>query len=52
MENSGYLFAAYAIIWAVVFGYILFMQRKQKKLQQQINLLEQSADGQKTTGAE
>jgi CcmD family protein len=52
MENSGYLFAAYAVIWAVVFGYILFMQWKQKKLQQQITLLEQSVDGQKTTDAE
>ena len=48
MENLGYLFAAYTVIWIVVFGYILFMQRKQKKLQQQITLLEQSVDGQKT----
>jgi CcmD family protein len=48
MENLGYLFAAYTVIWIVVFGYILFMQRKQKKLQQQITLLEQSVDGQET----
>ena len=52
MENLGYLFAAYTVIWIVVFGYILFMQRKQKKLQQQINLLEQSMDRQKTADAE
>jgi len=44
MENLGYLFAAYTIIWAVVFGYIFFMQRKQKKLQRQIDLLRKSVD--------
>jgi CcmD family protein len=44
MENLGYLFAAYTVIWAVVFGYVLFMQRKQKKLQQQIDLLRESTD--------
>ena len=44
MENLGYLFAAYSVIWAVVFGYILFMQRKQKSLQRQINRLQESTD--------
>lgn len=48
MENLGYLFAAYTIIWAVVFGYVLFMHRKQKKLQQQIDLLRKSVDEWKT----
>ena len=44
MENLGYLFAAYTVIWAVVFGYVLFMQRKQRKLQRQIDLLQKSLD--------
>ncbi len=44
MENLGYLLAAYTIIWAVVFGYVLFMQRKQKRLQRQIKLLQESVD--------
>ncbi|HEY98651.1 MAG TPA: CcmD family protein [Dehalococcoidia bacterium] len=39
MENAGYLLAAYTVIWAVVFGYVFYMQRKQKKLQRQIDLL-------------
>ena len=52
MENLGYLFAAYTVIWIVVFGYIFFMQRKQKKLQQQIHLLEQLLDRQKTINSE
>ena len=48
MENAGYLLAAYTVIWAVVFGYILFMQRKQKKLQRQIDILQQTEDKIKT----
>jgi len=42
MENLGFLLAAYTIIWAVVFGYVLFMQRKQRRLQRQIDLLHKS----------
>ena len=48
MENLGYLFAAYTIIWAVIFGCVLFMQRKQRRLQRQIDLLQESADKSKT----
>jgi CcmD family protein len=48
MENAGYLFAAYTIIWAVVFSYVLFMLRKQRTLQRQIDLLRKSADKLKT----
>jgi len=44
VENLGYLLAAYAVIWAVVFGYVLSMQRKQRSLQRQIDLLQKSAD--------
>jgi CcmD family protein len=44
MENLAYLFAAYTIIWAVIFGYIVFIYLKQKKLQQQIDLLKQSVE--------
>ena len=44
MENLGYLFAAYTLIWAVVFGYILFMQRQQRRLQRQIDMLRESVD--------
>ena len=42
MENAGYLLAAYTLIWAVVFGYVLFLQRKQKRLQRQIEHLQES----------
>lgn len=49
MENIGYLFAAYTVIWAVVFGYALMMQRKQKQLQRKIELLQDSLDKSKTS---
>jgi len=44
MENLGYLLAAYTIIWVIVFGYVFFMQRKQRRLQQQIDALRKSLD--------
>lgn len=42
MENASYLLSAFIIIWAVVFGYIIFMQRKQRKLEREIEILKQS----------
>ena len=44
MENAGYLLAAFIIIWVVVFGYVGFMMRKQRKLQQQLDLLRETID--------
>ena len=42
MDNLGFFLAAYAVIWAVVFGYLFFMQRKQRRLQREIGMLEES----------
>ncbi|MFC1926393.1 CcmD family protein [Chloroflexota bacterium] len=42
MENAGYLFAAYTIIWAVVFVYVFYLIRRERKLQKEIDLLEKS----------
>ncbi len=44
MENLGYLFAAYTLIWVAIFGYILFIHIKQRKLQQQIELLQKATE--------
>ncbi len=41
MENAGYFFAVAAIVWAVIFGYVLYVMGKQKKLSQEINSLTQ-----------
>lgn len=43
MENAGYLFATYAIIWALVFGYVLFLIRRQSALKRQIESLKEAA---------
>jgi CcmD family protein len=48
MENLGYLLAAYGVIWAVVFGYVLYMQRKQRKLNKQVGQLRELLDKSKT----
>ncbi|MBA7663959.1 hypothetical protein ES703_72007 [subsurface metagenome] len=47
MENLGYLLAAYTIIWAVVFGYVFYLYRKQRRLQREIRVLKESADKRK-----
>ena len=39
MENLGYLFAAFAVVWVVLFGYVLILIQRQKKLQREIDLL-------------
>ena len=48
MENLGYLFAAYTVIWAVVFGYVFYLYRKQRKLQREIDSLKSPVDKSKT----
>ncbi len=42
MENAGYLFAAFAIVWAVVFGYVLLLLDRQKKLRREIDSLKEA----------
>ena len=43
MENLGYLFAAFSIVWAAIFGYIFSLSRKQRQLRREINLLKERA---------
>ncbi len=42
MENAGYLFAAYSIVWAVVFGYVLSLFNRQRRLQKEIDSLKEA----------
>jgi CcmD family protein len=44
MDNMVYLFVVYVIIWAVVFGYIFYLVRKQRKLRRDLDLLKESID--------
>lgn len=41
MENAGYLFAAFAVVWVVLFGYILILSQRQKRLRREIDLLKE-----------
>ena len=43
MQNAGFLYAAFTIIWALVFGYVLFLVRRQSALRREIELLKESA---------
>ena len=45
MENAGYVFAAYLIVWIVVFVFILFLSSRQKRLKSEIESLEETIKG-------
>jgi len=32
MENTAYLLGAFIVVWAVLFGYVIFLVRRQTKL--------------------
>ncbi|MHC4139728.1 MAG: CcmD family protein [Planctomycetota bacterium] len=36
MENAGYIFAAFAIIWVLVFVYVFILTIRQKQLKQEL----------------
>ena len=40
MDNLSYLFAAYAIIFAVIFGCVLFIWRRQVALEAELRAME------------
>lgn len=41
MENLGYLFAAYTIIFVAIFFYVLFLWRRQARLDAELRALEE-----------
>jgi len=41
MENSGYFFAAFAIIWSVLFAYIFLLAGRQRGLKRKIESLKE-----------
>jgi CcmD family protein len=44
MENLGYLAAAYAIIFAAIFLYVVFLWRRQARLNTEMHALEAKLD--------
>ena len=47
MENAGYMLAAFAIVWAVVFGYVLVLFNRQRRLRREIDLLKETLEEKK-----
>jgi CcmD family protein len=45
MDHFGYLFAAYSIIFAAIFLYVLFIWRRQSALDLELKALEARLDG-------
>ena len=39
IQNFEYLFAAYAIVWVVIFGYFFFLTRQLGDLRREVNAL-------------
>lgn len=39
MDNLGYMFAAFAVIWVGVLAYVLFLAQKQRQLRRDIDRL-------------
>ncbi len=44
MDNVGYLFAAYAVFWALTFVYVFSIASRQKRLQNEIETLRKAVD--------
>lgn len=42
MENAVYLFVAFTIIWAFVFGYVLSLFNRQRRLKREIESLREA----------
>ncbi len=50
MENLGYLFAAFTIVWAVTFGYVFSLLRKQRQLWHELDSLKEMLKEKGKTG--
>ncbi len=41
MQDAGYIFAAYTIIWVVLLGFVVAMMNRQTKLRREIERLKE-----------
>jgi CcmD family protein len=51
MEHFDYLFAAYSIIFAVIFVYVMFIWRRQARMEAEIRAMEEHLRNLKTTSS-
>lgn len=40
-KNLNFLFAAYTVVWVLLFGYIISLTRRQKRLEAELEMLKQ-----------
>jgi len=50
MENFPYLFAAYSIIIAVIFGYLFSLYLRQRRLDREVEILKERLEREDTRG--
>lgn len=46
IQNFDYLFAAFAILWVIVFGYFFFLMRQLADLRREVNALREERENQ------
>ena len=46
MDNFGYLFAAYIVIWTALFAYLVSLSRKNRELRDELHELQTRVDQQ------
>jgi CcmD family protein len=51
VENLGYLFAAFAVVWAITFGYLLVLLARQRTLRREIDSLKKVLSESPTEGS-
>ncbi len=51
MEHFDYLFAAYTIIFVVIFAYVMFIWRRQARLETDLRAMEERLKGLKIEGS-
>ena len=42
MDNGGYLFAAFSVIWVLLFGYVFVLMSRQKRIRREIDSLKET----------
>jgi CcmD family protein len=47
-HNLGFLYAAYTVVWAGIFGYLLWLHMDQRKLAREMDVLKEVLDGERS----
>ncbi len=50
LPSAPFVIAAYALVWLVLFVYVVYSMTRFKKVESQVGLLEQSLSGMEKTG--